>query len=74
MSYLKIKKTNLKKEKTVSSTKRLVSTARKDASVQYEKKRTLGGTTWLSSWMTHDETTHDDATDTEHLELCTPHD
>ena len=27
-----------------------------------------------SSWMTHDETTHDDATDTEHLELCTPRD
>ena len=37
MSYLKIKKTNLKKEKTVSSTKRLVSTARKDASVQQYK-------------------------------------
>ena len=39
MSYLKIKKTNLKKEKIlrISRTKRLVSTARKDASVQQYK-------------------------------------
>ena len=50
VSHLKIKKSNLKKERTLSSTKGRVSTARKDASVvpkrRLGKENKLNNTQW----------------------------